>query len=159
MRPLCVGLIFYVAACQEETLTETVATSVCASGVRWIGGDEGSSNMHPGEACNQCHAGRGDAPSFALAGTVYDVGGQSDNCFGSLGATVEITDATGKVVSLGLVDSGSFYTRQSLTMPYTAKVIRDGKETKMVTPQTVGDCNSCHASAGKNGAPGRILAP
>lgn len=43
-------------------------------------------------------------------------------------------------------------------MPYTAKVIRDGVESKMLTPQSNGDCNACHSVDGASGAPGRIVA-
>ncbi|MBT9559342.1 MAG: hypothetical protein IV100_25130 [Myxococcales bacterium] len=157
MRRFSAVASFFIIACQDPT-TESVDTTVCASGTRWVGGDEESANMNPGEACIACHS-RGEGPSFTLAGTVYDESRQADDCYGSVGATVEITDAKGKVVKLGLVDSGSFYSHESLTMPYTAKVIRDGVESKMLTPQSNGDCNACHTVSGVSGAPGRILAP
>lgn len=151
------ALSLFSLACQED-LTETVATSVCESGTRWIGGNEESSNMNPGEACIRCHN-SGEGPAFNIAGTVYDSSKQNDDCFGSVGATVVLTDAKGKVITMGLVSSGSFYSKDSFTPPYTAKVVRDGKETKMTTPQTNADCNSCHTVTGANGAPGRIVAP
>jgi hypothetical protein len=46
-----------------------------------------------------------------------------------------------------------------LQTPYTAKVIVDGLERAMVTPQVSGDCNACHTEAGANGAPGRVRTP
>lgn len=156
MRKISAVVLSFISSCQDPT-TETVDTRVCASGTRWTGGNEDSPNMNPGEACNACHS-RGQGPSFTLAGTVYDKRGEADDCYGSVGATVEITDAKGKVIKLGLVDSGSFYSHESLTMPYTAKVIRDGVESKMLTPQSNGDCNACHSVDGASGAPGRIVA-
>ena len=46
-----------------------------------------------------------------------------------------------------------------LTAPYSAKVFDGTKTRVMVGKVTSGDCNFCHTAAGKNGAPGRILAP
>ena len=34
-----------------------------------------------------------------------------------------------------------------------------GKERAMLTSQTTGDCNTCHAVTGTSGAPGRIALP
>jgi hypothetical protein len=44
-------------------------------------------------------------------------------------------------------------------LPFTAKVTFQGREIVMTTPQTDGDCNSCHTETGANGAPGRIKLP
>ena len=40
-----------------------------------------------------------------------------------------------------------------------AKVVVNGIERAMVTPQTLGDCNACHTQNGLQGAPGRIIVP
>ncbi len=151
------ALVSSLSACQD-TLTESVDSKTCESGVRWTGGNEESPNMHPGGNCIDCHS-KGEGPSFQIAGTVYDSLLQADECYGSQGAQVVITDAKGKVVTMNLTESGNFFTEGGLTMPYTAKVLRDGKESKMLSPQSNGDCNTCHTATGKDGAPGRVKAP
>src|SRR5262249_47471344 len=46
--------------------------AVCTSNRFWTGGNDGSSRMHPGDACIACHeSARGEAPTFTFAGTVY----------------------------------------------------------------------------------------
>ncbi len=56
-------------------------------------------------------------------------------------------------------DEGVTKTRIAVAFPYTAKVVSDGRERAMVTPQKDGDCNGCHTETGTNVAPGRIVAP
>jgi hypothetical protein len=46
-----------------------------------------------------------------------------------------------------------------IATPFTAEVIYQGQSVSMTTPQTSGDCNSCHTESGANGAPGRIVVP
>ncbi len=75
------------------------------------------------------------------------------------GATVVITDANKMSYTLTPDRVGSFSSNASLALPYQAKVVKAGNERIMMTPQTVGDCNSCHTPAGANMAPGRILLP
>ena len=50
-------------------------------------------------------------------------------------------------------------TTTTIQLPYTARVVANGKVSAMTTPQTNGDCNSCHTQRGDNVAPGRILLP
>ena len=47
----------------------------------------------------------------------------------------------------------------AILFPMRAKVVRGDKERVMLTPQSTGDCNSCHKQAGTVAAPGRIVAP
>ena len=71
-----------------------------------------------------------------------------------------ITDADDREITLEVNDAGNFtYSRTDLVMPYRAKVIYNGQERAMVTPQMSGDCNGCHTQDGTEGAPGRILLP
>ena len=83
------------------------------------------------------------------------------DCNGVSGVTVRLTDADGKTLDLVTNSAGNFY-RQGPTgigSPYTVKLISGSRERVMATPQTSGNCASCHTATGANGAPGRILAP
>ena len=123
--------------------------------------------MHPGQACIDCHTRgvRGErGPRFTLAGTVFASGHEPNDCNGvngkAEGASVEITDANGRVTRINVNAAGNFYLEQvPLASPYTARVSYQGRTRSMVTPQTSGDCNSCHTQSGANGAPGRIALP
>jgi mono/diheme cytochrome c family protein len=136
--------------------------TVCTSGTYWTGGDEESSSMHPGAACVSCHSQRGEGPR-GIAGTVFPTAHEPDDCngaSGSSGVSVVITDATGRETTLRVNGAGNFYSRRGVAFPYTAKVISaTGAVRAMATPQSDGDCNSCHSEGGTNGAPGRIVAP
>lgn len=137
------------------------APVVCSTDEDWLSGDEGSPLMHPGGACIECHTSNGEGPKFTLAGTVMGASKDDTDCNGVAGATVQITGADGKVISLTTNAAGNFFQESmaGLSTPYTAKVIQSGKERAMTAAQTTGDCNSCHTAAGANGAPGRILLP
>lgn len=137
--------------------------SVCTSGTFWTSTSKGSS-MQPGRACITCHESQEDDPVVWIGGTVYPTLREPDTCYGIAGgATVVLTDATGRVVQLPVGPTGNFSLRAEssapLTMPFRAKVVRNGVERAMATPQSSGDCNACHTEKGANGAPGRILVP
>jgi hypothetical protein len=57
--------------------------------------------------------------------------------------------------------SGNFYSAidAGVLLPFTARVTYNGQTNIMTTPQTDGDCNTCHTEQGLNSAPGRILWP
>jgi hypothetical protein len=132
----------------------------CTSGQYWTQGP--GDLMRPGEACNACHAQGHAGPVFAFAGTVYYRGHEPDDCNGVLPAdsvVVEITDANNVKTKLQTNGAGNFTLSTSVALPYTARVLNALGERRMTTPQTSGDCNSCHTSEGKNGAPGRIAIP
>lgn len=138
---------------------------MCSSGKTYMGGTP-KPEMNPGLACLTCHTRMGKAAQVQLAGTVYITGHEPDKCLGgpapgSPAAVVEITDATKKVHMLTVNAAGNFLLRQAaqIPLPYTAKVIWNGKERSMVAAQMNTDCNSCHDQGGKNGAPGRIALP
>ena len=137
---------------------------VCTSNVTWTRGNHGSSQMHPGQACIHCHS-TSDGPSFAIGGTVFPTVREPDDCDGIAGTSatkVVVTDAKGTVLTLAVNAAGNFYGSPSngaLAMPFTAKVVTAAGERAMTTPQSSGDCNSCHTVNGANGAPGRITAP
>lgn len=144
---------------------------VCSSAKMWTKGDLESPLMHPGLACQTCHAGVEPAVAdrYTVLGTVYPTGHEPDDCLGIDGVAgvkthVEITTADARVVTLPVNSAGNFvYDVEemggALMFPITAKVVAGDKERVMATPQATGDCNSCHTAQGANGAPGRIVEP
>jgi mono/diheme cytochrome c family protein len=138
--------------------------SVCTSGLRGTSNESG--NMLPGQACIACHQSRGgEAPIYDFMGTVYPTLHEPDDCVGAssssyAGVQVTVIDAHGNEYSMSPNGAGNFMgSAGSFTMPFTAKVTYQGREIDMITPQTNGDCNSCHTETGSNGAPGRITLP
>jgi hypothetical protein len=140
--------------CDAPTGTVTPvpdAPAQCTSGRRWTSGN--GPTMSPGDICQGCHG-------FSIAGTVYPTIHETGLCYGvNGGAQVVITPSCGTPITLTVNSAGNFYYNGSLRMPYTAKVVVNGAERVMVTPQTLGDCNACHTQNGLQGAPGRIIVP
>jgi hypothetical protein len=139
-----------------------VPNGQCSTGASWSGGggEEGGAGptMNPGESCIECHS-RGEGPRFTAAGTVMGALDDPDLCLGVEGVTVRLTDANGAVIEMQTNASGNFYTTQAIAMPFTAEIEDAGQVVAMATPQSSGDCASCHTDAGANGAPGRVAAP
>ena len=137
-----------------------VAEPECPSGVKWLLLDlVGTDLMEPGLACIQCHTSKGKV-AFTIAGTVYPGFHTVDTCDGTASITVEITGSDGKVQTLSTNSVGNFHGNSAVAMPFTARVIDgSGKDRKMFSAQSNGDCNTCHTQSGTNGAPGRIHAP
>jgi hypothetical protein len=123
--------------------------------------------MNPGRSCTACHEQinaeqGGDAPIFRFSGTVFPSPHAPDDCLTrtAKGAQIEVTDALGEVVVVEANEAGNFFSEDDhLVFPYTARVIDQGRERVMVSPQTNGACNECHSAAGTSDAPGRILLP
>ncbi|MEM7154754.1 MAG: hypothetical protein AAF799_18030 [Myxococcota bacterium] len=153
-----------LAGCDDDDggpLVATVSNDECVSGRRWVGGNEGSPQMHPGGDCIACHATNG-GPEFLIAGTVYELFAEPNECFGFEGATVEIVDANGREISLPTNEAGNFYLAANdgpVAMPYRASVVVNGATRLMNTMQVNGSCSSCHTATGASGAPGRIVIP
>jgi mono/diheme cytochrome c family protein len=146
----------------------------CSSGETWPADADEGPRMHPGGACITCHAMQDGAPDLWLGGTVYPTAHEPIDCLGADtggAAVVEITDAAGRVFMLTPNESGNFLLDSEdeddyvapfspvFEYPYRARVLFEGRERAMATPQTTGDCNSCHTVDGANGAPGRIVLP
>lgn len=134
----------------------------CTTMRTWTGGNRESQFMNPGQACISCHS-RMRGPFYSFAGTVYSTGHEPNNCNGGGPSVdpviVEIRGADGRTVRLTPNAVGNFYTRTSLALPYTARVIVGGAERRMNGPQMNGDCNTCHTQDGASEAPGRIVLP
>lgn len=135
------------------------AGGFCTSGILWNQANAPSPLMNPGLACNACHQISG-GPNLRLAGTVYTALNERDLCYGKPNLVVRITDATGRVFNLDVNNAGNFSLgNMRPRAPFRAAVI-DGQNTRVMQGTvTSGDCNSCHTQAGRNGAPGRIIAP
>lgn len=132
----------------------------CLSGLRWTGGDRESPRMRPGSDCIACHAERGEAEEITLAGTVYGAVNEANECFGVADVEIVLTGADGQVVTLHSNEAGNFSREHlSIAVPYTAKLVYEGRERAMVMAQTELSCNSCHGQIGLNNAPGRIIVP
>jgi len=115
--------------------------------------------MNAGVSCVSCHTG-GDAPlAFAMAGTLYPSLHEPDKCAGTTGVNILIIDANGDTHTMTTNESGNFTRITPVPLPYRAMVIRGNEVREMKTPQTNGDCNSCHTGAGTGGAPGRVTTP
>jgi hypothetical protein len=135
------------------------AAPTCTSNGHWLLGDLGVDLMHPGGDCDGCHAMHGKT-IFQIAGTLYPTGHEPDDCDGYRSAgTIVITGADGMQIMLTPNYNGNFHYSGPLATPFTAKVVLNGKERPMLTPQTSGDCNSCHTQDGTNMAPGRVTIP
>lgn len=141
------------------------APTTCTSGTFWTSGDHGSSDMNPGLACKTCHATKAFFKQYPFSGTVYPSLHEQDRCDARPPAntTVQIIDKNGSVALTMTASgtSGNFHSSLlvSVAMPYTARVTANGRTSTMTTPQTNGDCNSCHTEQGANGAMGRIVWP
>jgi len=150
-----------LTGCEDED-EEGGATpdDLCASGLRWSGGNSESPFMRPGGDCIGCHAALGEGPTFVVAGTVHATLDEPADCYGVEGVAVTITDATGQNVELVTNEAGNFFLdrRMALAMPVRARLAFEGRERAMVL-QTDGACATCHTPTGTSNAPGRILAP
>jgi len=163
-RRIATLFLTLAAACgltlAAQGLPAGAAVSTGPSGMKWVGGNRGSQNMNPGMSCNACHS-QGEGPRFAVAGTVYTKLDEKNLEFGVAGAVVLVTDAKGQAVKLTTNKAGNFFAGRNITLafPITAKVLFNGKERAMLSPQSTGDCLMCHQAKGLAGAPGRIIIP
>lgn len=132
------------------------AAPTCSSKSTWSKGE--SAEMRPGEACISCHTENG-GPRISLAGTAYATGHEPNDCEGAAGATIVIVDAENREHRLTTNRAGNFHLEQAIPLPYRAHILTTKGERFMVSPQSSGDCNSCHTQNGANSAPGRITLP
>ncbi len=152
------------AGATEAGLPEAAppTTTVCTSGLTWTSNQKGS-QMQPGKACITCHEANEDEPIVWVGGTVYPTLHEPNGCYGATEGQVVVTDATGRVITMPVGPTGNFSlsakSAAALVMPIRAKVVRNGSERVMGSPQSTGNCNECHTEQGANGAPGRILLP
>lgn len=145
-------------ACDVEIDTR----SLCTSAQLWLDGDEASTLMRPGAACNACHDEIGGAPAFAVAGTVYPTLHEPTDCYGASGdIIVRILGSDDAELDLPVGSSGNFFAAVSagIVFPIRAEVVFDGRMRGMCGWVPHGDCNLCHTEEGVDGAPGRVRLP
>jgi hypothetical protein len=80
--------------------------------------------MFSGRACIDCHTREDDddAPSFAVAGTLYPTGREPNDCDGTpstQGFSVVVTDAVGRVYTLQPNRAGNFFLERRSSSPFT----------------------------------------
>jgi hypothetical protein len=100
----------------------------------------------PNQPCLVCHGGLGPAKQqFSIGGTIYAVQGQSAP---AKGATVQIKDITGAVVTAQSNEAGNFYiTVQEWIPTYpTLPTVTLGSMSQTMTTHVGrdGSCASCH---------------
>lgn len=142
------------------------APTDCPSGQFWTRGNEGSESMNPGMACRACHLASRPGRAYFFMGTVFASLHAKDRCIAPPpgGGRIEIIDSNGALAQTIDVTSGSGNFRSgslstTVQLPYTVRIVANGRTGRMLTPQMNGDCNSCHTEQGTNGAPGRIYWP
>ena len=149
----------------------------CASNLTWQFGTSGSDSMEPGYACISCHKGQNFAgqnpggvsmPSraYSFMGTAFSGVHEKNLCKSPppAGGKIEILDKNGVLaLTIPVINAYGNFRSTSLTnsvaLPYTARIVVNGRVATMTTPQTLGDCNQCHTEQGLQGAPGRIYWP
>ncbi|MEY3902072.1 MAG: hypothetical protein RL189_1378 [Pseudomonadota bacterium] len=121
--------------------------------------DDGNEFMNPGDNCLSCHGAGGkaaDEAQFTLAGTVFPSATSATNQ-GLEGVSIEVTDSSGKKISIKSNRVGNFFTSEAISYPLkSVKVSKDGKEASMGTQVSSGGCAGCHAQPASGGAPGRV---
>ncbi|NNB87048.1 hypothetical protein [Corallococcus exiguus] len=145
------------------------APTTCASGRIWTEATGGTgATMAPGYACRNCHLRQAPSMAYFFMGTVFPTLHEADGCDARLqepsNVKVEILDLEDQVrLTLVPNSAGNFMSttlQPSFPMPYRARLVGpDGTSRMMATPQSNGDCNSCHTEQGAQNAPGRIALP
>ncbi|RYZ41732.1 MAG: hypothetical protein EOO71_10770 [Myxococcaceae bacterium] len=144
------------------------APTTCASDSFWSEASGTGASMAPGYACRSCHLQQAPNNAYFFMGTVFPSLHVADGCDPRLGSPsnvkVELLDAQG-AVRLTLVpnEAGNFMSntlQPPFPLPYRVRLVGPGgRSREMATPQTNGDCNSCHTEQGASHAPGRIALP
>jgi hypothetical protein len=106
----------------------------------------GDGHHNPGKNCMSCHNSLAASLKWTVAGTLYDAvsGGSA-----VAGATVTVTDANGKKVTMISQTNGNFYTTEHVVFPLNAGASSCPDSVRMNGTVTGGgSCNrtGCHAS-------------
>lgn len=103
--------------------------------------NEGSNCMQGG-----CHDGSNGAPKWTVAGTLYN---GVNSVVPVIGATIEVTDAKGKVVKIATSFDGNFHSTEPLTFPLSVRASDCPNDAHMLDHVTsTQGCNQsgCHES-------------
>jgi hypothetical protein len=166
------------ACSRDQNLVED---KKCSQGLRWVDGDKGGPEMHPGRDCLACHHEKSelDPPALILGGTVYDKPNEPDDCVGVTNAIVRIWRSpyegdVSKVLELITNGVGNFLLRddspqaqalreieahritggdtdQEGKLPFKATVQFDGRVAQMDKKAKSFSCNGCHTHETGNG--------
>jgi len=119
-------------------------------------GEEEHATMLPGSDCLSCHDGRGEAPRFTAAGTVYRAGDAAAGA-GLAGATVTLVGSVAGQTPAPLTTNaaGNFFTSAPLTAPISVTVQGNGG-TVTRSSHHGGGCGGCHQPGNVAGAPARV---
>jgi hypothetical protein len=121
----------------------TVATGDCDPPVT---NGLASGEHNAGRNCLECHDGNHGAPHWTAAGTIYTAptGGSA-----LPGATIHLTDDTGKEIVLVSAQNGNFWTTDSITFPLHPRASSCPDDRAMSGAAPDGGCNrsGCHDSA------------
>ncbi len=149
LASVALGAVFGCQSISEEV----TPTAECVSGKKWIGGDVGHPEMHPGQNCVGCHQDN-DGPPLQLGGTVYASTAQEHDCYGVEGAIVVITDGNLETFALETNAAGNFFLEgdpAALATPLS--VVLHGwdefgvpQQFPMATVPETGDCGHCHGT-------------
>jgi hypothetical protein len=111
-------------------------------------------NHRPGQPCLVCHGGSGPgSPEFEIAGTIFEY--RDVPSAGVEGVTIQLTDVTGKAVTLSSNRAGNFYLqkdKETLYYPLNVELqdsrIRENGGVKVMnTPiGRNGACAFCHVN-------------
>jgi hypothetical protein len=103
-------------------------------------GINANGHHNAGENCGNCHtAGK---YIWTVAGTLYS---SVDGSTPVAGATIHVTDANNKSITIVTANNGNFWTPQALTPPYKVSASLCPSTVKMAS-QATAFCNSCHGS-------------
>jgi hypothetical protein len=117
---------------------------VCDSLQSTAGLSSPSGQHNAGQECQGCHAPGGGAPTFYLAGTLYN---SATGTAAVAGATINVTDANGKKVKIVSANNGNFWTTTTLAFPVKVDASLCPSTVPMVaTVGGNGACNNCHNS-------------
>jgi hypothetical protein len=153
------AVVFFTTAACLEVSEESPPTATCVSGKKWVAGDIGHAEMHPGRNCVGCHL-EHDGPPLAIGGTVYAANDQETDCYGVENVAVVISDVDGTThlpvpgseVILTTNAAGNFFLEgdpNTFDKPYNVTLrgfdeFGMPKELKMATTPETGDCGQCH---------------
>jgi hypothetical protein len=121
-----------------------VDAGACINGVA----SPGSGHHDPGQDCKSCHDNLGANRKWTVAGTLY--AGVNSNT-PVVGATIEVVDATNKVLQLVTYSNGNFYTLQSVTYPLKVRATKCPSNVPMNGSVANGSCNAggCHEAGNR----------
>lgn len=159
---LCLLFAVVLAACDDSAGTSqggdaTTADSTTADATVDVQSDTpitcipptlttGDGNHNAGMDCLSCH---GDVTMeldsrWTVAGTLYDTATGTNPL---AGATIIVTDADGKELSLVSASNGNFFTTEPVTLPLSVRASACPDDITMSSPATDGSCNTCHTDA------------